>query len=64
MCDIDHRVDIYIKIAAANRIKAYIKTKKIIESNRYFNNEIDHYIKIAAINIIKARIKRGLSIWV
>lgn len=62
--DIDIKIDTYIKIAASNRLKAYIKTKRLFIINTYFKNEIDNYIRIAAANIIKARIKRGISIWV
>jgi len=62
--EINIEIDIYIKTAASNRLKAYLKTKKLITINTYLKNEIDSYIKIAAANIIKARIKRGFSIWV
>lgn len=62
--EINIEIDIYIKTAASNRLKAYIKTKRLKVINDYFKDEIDSYIKIAAANIIKARIKRGFSIWV
>jgi hypothetical protein len=62
--EINIKIDIYIKTAASNRLKAYLKTKRLTVINDYFKNEIESYIKIAAANIIKARIKRGFSIWV
>lgn len=64
MCNIEDRVDIYIKSAAASRIKAFIIRKKIVDTNSYLKKEINYYIRVAAANIIKARIKRGISIWV
>jgi len=62
--EINIKIDNYIKIAASNPLKAYIKMKRSIIIDNYFKNEIDIYIKIAAANIIKARIKRGFFICV
>jgi len=58
----DKEVEIFIKAAASNRIKGYIKCKIIMKELFYFHNEINKYIKVAAINIIKACIKRGFII--
>lgn len=60
---IDNQIIILFKIAASNRIKAYIKCR-LVKVFPEYNNEIHKIEKIAAVNIIKARIKRGLAIWV
>jgi nucleoid-associated protein YejK len=46
--EINIKIDSYIKTAASNRLKAYIKTKRLKVINDYFKDEIDSYIKIAA----------------
>jgi len=50
---IEERVDLYIKIAAINRIKAYVKCRNRKVFNEY-DAEVDKYLMMA-------RIKLGIS---